>query len=438
MAHIQPLRGLRFDPALAGSLDGLVSPPYDVIDPAQQDELYRRSPHNVVRIDFGKTEPGDGDAENRYSRAGALLGRWVAEGVLARDPEPSLYVLEEDYRDDLGQPRTRKGFVAAVRLEDPESGLYRPHEKTLAGPKADRLDLMRACRANLSPIFGLYDDPEHAVRKGLEASAEASEPLARVAAFDGVVNRLWRVSDPAVLEGVARAMEGKSFFIADGHHRYETALNYRNLMREAHPGYTGQEPWNFVMMYLANLWSPGLTIFPTHRVVHGLPAAAVADLPARLAEHFEVEEVSGGDRGLFDGLRAHRSEGHTFGLAVHADDRLWTLRLRDEAVMDRLLAGRAPAALRTLDVTVLHSLILERILGIDERAQEAQTHLRYVKGSEELLRVVREEDVQLGFLLNPTRVEEVKAVAELGERMPQKSTFFYPKLLTGLVLNPLW
>lgn len=438
MAEILPFRGCRYSPKHVDNFDLVVSPPYDVIGPDQQDALYRRSPHNIVRIDFGKERPHDDEIENRYTRAARSLHDWLVEGVLVQDREESIYYLEEDYVGEFSEPRTRKGFVARVRLEDPESGLYRPHEKTLAGPKADRLKLTRACRSNLSPIFSLYDDPTHIVQRDLELLPLSQRPMMTVSADDGVVSRLWKVSAPELIRGVSAAMHLKSFFIADGHHRYETALNYRNLMRQAHPGYTGKEPWNYVMMYFANLWAPGLTVFPTHRVVHGVPGLNLAKFLDEAQEYFEVTPLSGGLEELLAGLKSSRSGKHGFGLAAKGEERLWLLELRGEGVMTRLLAGRVPKVLRTLDVTVLHSLILEELLGIDEKAQESQTNLRYVKGSRELLRVVEEEDVQLGFLLNPTRVEEVKAVAELGERMPQKSTFFYPKLLTGLVLNPLF
>jgi uncharacterized protein (DUF1015 family) len=252
------------------------------------------------------------------------------------------------------------------------------------------------------------------------------------------VTRLWRVADPALIRGVSAAMDRKGFFIADGHHRYETALTYRNLMRESKPGSTGREPWNFVMMYFSNMRAPGLTVFPTHRAVFGLEDFRVERFLSRVREHFTVEDVEGGRRELLERLIAHRAGRHAFGLAVKGEDRLRILVLREEAVMDRLLAGRVPKVLRTLDVTVLHTLLLDRILGIDEGAQERQENLRYVKGSLELLRVVREGECQLGFVLNPTKVEEVKRVAEEGERMPQKSTFFHPKLVTGLVINPLF
>ncbi len=438
MAVILPFRGIRYDAEVVGDLNKLISPPYDVIGAELQEELYRRSPYNIVRVDFGREEPGDGPEENRYSRARATLVEWLRKGVLKRDEEPSLYYTEESYRDEYGQPRVRKGFMAAVRLEDPESGLYRPHERTLAGPKADRLQLMRSSEGNLSPIFSLYDEPDRCLLKGLEGAASRLAPVAEVEIGKGERTRMWRLADPAVVEALARGMIGRSFFIADGHHRYETALTYRNLMRQANPHYTGQEPWNYTLMYLTNMHEPGLTVFPTHRAVFGVPGLEREAFLERAKEYFDVTEVDGGLSALQRLMQGGR-EGHTVvGVASKGNTRLAGLTLRDPGVMDRLLEGRAAPVLRRLDVTVLHSLVLERLLGIDEKAQEEQRNLRYVKGSEELLRVVAEEEgVQLGFLLNPTLVSQVKAVAEAGERMPQKSTFFYPKLVTGLVGHSL-
>ncbi|GAB4255825.1 MAG: DUF1015 domain-containing protein [Deferrisomatales bacterium] len=417
----------------------MISPPYDVIDDALQEELYRSSPYNVVRLDYGRVLAGDDENHNRYTRAADSLRRWLAEGVLLQDSEPCIYYIEEDYQGELGEPKTRKGFVATVRLEDPESGLYLPHEKTLAGPKADRLKLLEGCQANFSPIFSLYDDPAFTVQRDLEPLPRSRPPLTTVRSREGSVTRLWKVDDPGVIRGLRAAMHLKSFFIADGHHRYETALTYRDLRRKATAGYTGREPWNYVMMYFTNLRSPGLTIFPTHRAVFGLPPVQLDSFLEDVGRFFEVEEVRGDLEALLERLRGHRRDRHAFGLVAQGDPRQWVLVLRNEGVMDRLLAGRMPKVLRTLDVTVLHSVILEGILGIDERAQEEQRNLRYVKGARELVRSVREAgEFQLGFLMNPTRVDQVKAVAEQRERMPQKSTFFHPKLVTGLVINPLF
>jgi len=439
MAEVLPFRGIRYNPTHVPDFNTVVTPPYDVIDADLQESLYRSNPYNVVRLDYGKVLPADDDLENRYSRAAHSFHEWLTRGVLIQDRECSIYYTEQDYAGEFGEAKTRKGFLAAVRLEDPESGLYLPHEKTLAGPKADRLRLMQACRANLSPIFSLYDDPNFEVLRDVENVPLGNRPLMTVDMQDGSVTRLWRISERDQIRRVADGLSAKSFFIADGHHRYETALNYRDLRRQEEPGYTGREPWNYVLMYLSNLSAPGLTVFPTHRAVFGLEGFRADAFRERLNEYFQVEEVPGAVRDLLGRLKGLRGQAHAFGLTAKGDSRQWLVTLRDEKVMDQLLAGRTPRVLRTLDVTVLHSVILERLLGIDPKAQEEQRHLRYVKGHDELMRVVREDPgFQLGFLLNPTRVEEVKVVAEAGERMPQKSTFFFPKLVTGMLINPLF
>ncbi len=439
MAEVLPFRGIRFNPRHVADLNDVMTPPYDVIGPEMQERLYRRSPYNIVRLDYGKVLPGDDDVENRYTRAGRCLHQWLAIGVLTQETECSIYYTEQDYEGEFGERMTRKGFLAAVRLEDPESGLYLPHERTLAGPKADRLRLMQTCRANLSPIFSLYDDPQFRVLRDVETLALSSAPLMTVKMEDGSRTRMWRISEPARIRAVAAGLSANSFFIADGHHRYETSLKYRDLRREETPGYTGREPWNYVLMYLSNLSAPGLAVLPTHRAVFGLERFRPDAFLDRLRRYFHVEEVSGPLEGLMGRMRELRGRAHAFGFAARGDDTLRLLTLRDEGVMKELLEGRMAAVLRTLDVTVLHSLILENLLGVDQVAQEEQRNLSYVKGHEELVRVVREEPgFQMGFLLNPTRVEEVKAVAEAGERMPQKSTFFFPKQVTGLVINPLF
>ena len=439
MAEVLPFRGIRYNPAHVDDFNGVVTPPYDVIGPELQEELYLRSPYNMVRLDYGRSLPGDDELENRYTRAGRGFHEWLEKGILIQEKECSIYYTEQDYAGEFGEPKTRKGFLAAVRLEDPDSGLYLPHEKTLAGPKADRLRLMQTCRANLSPIFSLYDDPEFEVLRDVETIPLATPPLITVEPEDGSVTRLWRISAKDQIRRVAAGLTAKGFFIADGHHRYETALNYRDLRRREQPGFSGREPWNYVLMYLSNLSAPGLTVFPTHRAVFGVPGYDLHSFVDRLRGYFRVEEVSGELEQLLGRMQDLRGTAHAFGMTSRGDGRKWLVSLRDERVMDELLAGKTPRVLRTLDVTVLHSLVLERLLGIDPRAQEEQRNIRYVKGHEELVRVVQEEEgFQVGFLLNPTRVEEVKAVAEAGERMPQKSTFFFPKLVTGLLINPLF
>ena len=438
MAEIRAFRGIRYNPAVVGELNAVITPPYDVIEKPLQEELYQRSPHNMVRLDLGKILPGDrDDGANRYSRASALFGQWLREGALRGDAAPALYWLEEDYLLEDGSPCTRKGFVASVRIEDAESGIYRPHEKTHAKPKEDRIRLTRACRANLSPIFSLYDDPDLEVSPGLEMAAKAGEPAARVTDDGGVETRMWCVSDPDVVASVAAGMQGKSFFIADGHHRYETALAHRAWMREQCPGARGTEPWNYVMMYLSNMRDPGLTVFPTHRALFGLEGLDGAGMLARAREFFVVKAVADG-KALLAAVAATAGGRQRFGMCAKGSPGGGVLTLREDVDLSAALGGELPAVLRDLDVTILHSLLLRRLLGMGEQAQAEQCNLRYIKGGQALLDAVAgDADLQLGFLLNPTRIDQVKAVAEAGERMPQKSTFFYPKLVTGLLMHPL-
>jgi len=435
MAEVLPFRGIRYSTKFANDLDNIVTPPYDVIDPSLQDALYDRHPYNMVRLDFGRIFPEDNDNDNRYSRAAKLFGQWLDEGVLTRDDEPSIYYTEESYTGVSGEQIVRKGFLAAVRIEDPDSGLYHPHEKTLAGPKADRLKLTTACRANFSPIFGLYDDPEGLALQGIEKSAAAAPASVSARADDGTGTKLWQISDPELISRIAAVMAPKGFFIADGHHRYETALAYRDLMREKNPDYTGKEPWNYVLMYLCNMWAPGLSVFPTHRAVFGLDNFNADSFLTKLSELFDIEEAPGKEA-LFESLKKRVN---SFGLVLKGDEKLKIATLKDPEKGKEILSAKVPEVLQTLDVTILHALILEEILGISEKAQEDQLNLTYVKNRDELVETVRGDNgYQLGFLLNPTKIEEVKAVAEKGLRMPQKSTFFYPKILTGLVINPLY
>ncbi len=437
MADVRAFTGVRYDTEKSGPLEQLVSPPYDVIGDAQREELYAKSPYAIVRVDYTKPLPAD-SGDEKYARAASDYSEWLDRGILIREARPVIYYVEEDYIGEFGRNRTRCGFLAAVRVEDAESGFYRPHEKTLEGPKADRLKLTKATRANLSPVFSLYDDPENIIDDCLAGwkKENAGEPVYTVVEPDGVTVRMWTVDDDAVAGTIAKAMAPKSFFIADGHHRYETALQYRDEMREANPDCTSEEPWNFLLMYLVNLWSPGLTVLPAHRGAFDLVDFSAEQCIAKLAENFDLDVFDGSVDELIQKLFQQRGQGSFFGMAINGDDRLWFLTLKDDIDLDTVLSRRAPP-LRPLDVTLLHSLIIEDVLGVDEQAQAAHTNLKYVKEASALLEMVKSGEVQAGFFLNPTPVDQVKAVAETGERMPQKSTYFYPKLVTGLLINPL-
>jgi uncharacterized protein (DUF1015 family) len=441
MAKIVPFRALRYNPAKIGNPERVMAPPYDVISPTLQEELYRRDPHNVVRLILGKTGEGDSETDNRYTRAAADFQKWQDEEVLVRDPEPSLYLYDQEYPLEGGETVVRKGFMALTRIEDFSSGVVKPHEKTLAGPKTDRLHLTKACSANFSPIFSLYSDP-CCVLESLTRKEKERAPDLAVVDDDGVKHRLWRVTDPAIQQKAQDLLDSKPLFIADGHHRYETAINYRNHMRENHPGYKGKELFNYVLMYFANMEDQGMLIFPTHRLLFNLTDFSLPPFLNALEEFFEVETWTIDPRDPEARREARRilqekGEGRHVLSLFAGGETLYFLILRDESIMDRFFDEKAPKALRTLDVSILHRLILENLLNITPEAQEQQTNLKYVKNFDDPFELVQSGEFQLAFLMNATRMSEVRDVANAGEKMPQKSTYFYPKLLTGLVINKI-
>jgi uncharacterized protein (DUF1015 family) len=431
MAEIAAFRGILYDTAKAGPAARLLAPPYDVISPAERAELAALDPHNCVRLILPK-DAGGGDSDEKYAHAAADLRTWLEEGVLRRDERPALYRYHQTFTAE-GRTATRKGFICRIRLARFDEKVVLPHERTLSGPKADRLKLKRACRAHLSQVFGLYSDPARRTDAPFER-LESEPPALEGTTTDGVAQRLWRLTDPALQAEVVRALASEKVYIADGHHRYETMLALRDELRaEAKSPRSSVE---YGTIFLANMDDPGLLVFPTHRVVHGLPAFDAEALVRRAGEFFEVEPAAAKDAPAVRAGLAERGR-RAPAFAVAAGGRLYYLVLRQNAALDRVPALRGPAVLRTLDVTLLHALIIEEILGIDRAAQEKQTNLRYVKDTAHALAEAAAPGVQAVFLMNPTRVEQVKAVADAGEVMPQKSTFFYPKLASGLVINPI-
>lgn len=441
MAKIVPFRGLRYNLTQVKKPDAVMAPPYDVISPALQDDLYDRHPSNVVRLILGKKTAGDDEKNNCYTRAAADFEKWQQDQTLTRDGEPSIYLYDQQYEVEGLGTVVRKGIMALTRIEDFSTGVVKPHEKTLAGPKTDRLNLTKACGANFSPIFSLYADP-CCVLESLSRSQKERTPDVEVADDDGVIHRLWQVTDSLVIGKAQELLDSKPLFIADGHHRYETAINYRNYMREKHPDFTGKEPFNYVLMYFANMEDQGMLIFPTHRLLYNLSGFGMPAFITALRPYFEVESMSLDPEDAEARKKVQRTlqqkgeSGHVFGL-YGGENTVYFLTLKDEAVMDRFFDEKAPKALRTLDVSILHRLVLEYILKISPEAQEQQTNLKYVKNMDEPFTRVLTGEVQLAFLLNPTRMSEVRDVANAGEKMPQKSTYFYPKLLTGLVINKI-
>jgi len=419
MAEVVPFRGLLYDSAQAGPLDALIAPPYDVVSESERAALSAKSPWNIVRLDLPQ-----GGAEEKYVNAGRELRRWVDRGVLRRDATPAFYRYHQAF-SIAGREHTRKGFICRVRLRRFDEGVVLPHERTLSGPRLDRLALARATRTHLSQVFALYSDRSGAVDAafaGLESRVPAFE-----GALDGVSHRLWRLTDRAAQARIAAALADRKVYIADGHHRYETMLALRDELR---PQATSPRlSIEYGSMFLCGMEDPGLVILPTHRVVHGLQGFDLPRFIDRLRARFDVREL---DASAAEKLRAppEQREG-SFLLA--SQGRFFSLSLRPGGTA----SVPGPDVLRHVDVPILHALILEEVLGIDRSAQERQTNLRYLKDSRAALEESRRPDVQAVFLLNPTRIEQLRAAADASEVMPQKSTFFYPKLASGLLLDPL-
>jgi uncharacterized protein (DUF1015 family) len=458
MAAIIPIKGLRYNPQKVGSLADVVTPPYDVIDAAAQDGYYKRHPYNIIRLEYGKILPGDDKNNNRYTRAAADYRTWLQENILTPDPKPAIYLYEQEFAAGR-ENKVRSGIICGVRLEPYEKGIVLPHEETMSKHKADRLELMRACRANFSPIFSLYADQDNGIIASLRDSLKGAPPDISFTDDSGEEHRMWVVTDPCSIGKAQRIMEDKRIFIADGHHRYETALNYKRE-REAAGGtgentaLTAADPtYKYVMMALVNLYDPGLVVLPTHRLIKDVKSLDKKYLVEQLKENFAVEEYEleparGNFRQLISMLettgtvalerpekkdKAHR---HAFGLYA-GDNKFYLLTVKEGVDLLQMMPKEKSAAWQKLDVSILHTLIIEKYLGICGELRARADHITYTREEEGALEMVDRNEYQLVFFLNPTLVEEVTEVAGQGEKMPQKSTFFYPKVITGLVINQL-
>ncbi len=433
MADIRAFRAYRYDLGHVGPLADVVAPPYDVIDPALQQRLYDRGPYNVVRADFGKGESGDNEESNRYTRAAGLIRDWVQGGVLKQDTARSLYVCHQEYEVE-GQPHTRKGFLARVRLEPFGQGRIYAHEETMPGPKEDRLKLMRATGMNLSPVFSLYPDEAGEVQELLDDAVRRSLPV-EAADHLGTVSRLWPVTDQHVITRVTGLLGPKPVFIADGHHRYETALKYLGERRAAGEVANDEAPANFTLMMLVGMSDPGLLILPTHRLVSGIPAVTGGKLRELLAGYFTVETVgtgAGAARDCWELIEADGSQG-VLGFGTVADGGWHVARLTNPAAMDELAKDHS-SDWRGLAVSVLHVLVLNKL--VPERLS-GTPKCGYVHLVREVTEAVGAGQCQLAALVPPATMGHVERIAGHLEKMPPKSTYFYPKLLTGLVFNSL-
>jgi len=442
MADIHSFRAFRYDPQLV-SPDLVVTQPYDKITPAMQDRYYAASPYNLVRIILGRRGPNDNPANNVYARAAGDFRDWRQRGILRRDAAPSLYVYSQRFTPPgANSALERRGFIALGRIEDYSAGIVFRHEQTLAKPKADRLDLLRATHAHFGQIFMLYEDSGQ-VESRLATSAE---PDIIVTDEYGVVHRLWQVSDPQLIDSVRSTMSDKKLIIADGHHRYETALNYRNECRDRAGHHTsshgdpaslpGSAPYDFVMMTFVNMNSPALLILPTHRVVHSLPAFSEVAFRMTAGNFFDIEEVDGPlDASRATAMLRECGRSGTTLLAV-TPNRAFLLHHPNPSAA-QVFPGLSPRQ-QSLDVVQLHKVLLEHVLQLTEESIRNQQNISYIRDAAEALAYVQGSPrANIVFLMNPCRVSQVRDVAFAGEVMPQKSTDFYPKLLSGLTVYAL-
>lgn len=420
MVMVVPFCGVRYNADKVGVIDSVLAPPYDVIGPQEQNELYEKNPYNVIRIILSK-----GEGDEKYIEAADTFRRWINEGVLIKDREACIYPYYQEFNEH-GKTIMRKGFIAAVRLEDFSSKRIIPHERTFAGPKLDRLKLTSACRANLSPVFAIYSDPEGALAKSIEDRL-SKEPIVNAVSGDGVKNYLWRISDSDLLSQIRSRMSDSVLLIADGHHRYETALEYRNTQRKRSDESSEDKDYEYVMMYLSRVEGEGLVIKPTHRVVKNLGSLETQDFLQKLRNKFNIEVVSGAQFAPDGNKKLPFNEGistlnhQEFAIVTNDSDFIFKFSSKES------LSVRY----KNLGVMLLHGEVFGEIIN------EEKADILYTKSVEEVVRLVRTGDYKLGFILPPVRAKDLYEVALSGEKMPHKTTYFYPKLLSGLVFHLL-
>jgi uncharacterized protein (DUF1015 family) len=454
MAIIAPFCGLRFNPDKVGKLEEVVTPPYDIISEKSQAAFEARNPYSMIKLDISKSPGPVSESDDRYQRAKKYFTEWQEQGILIQDPVPAIYLYHIDYLLPSGKRLTRLGLVALVELSDFAEGIVKPHEETFSTVTSDRLRLTDACRAQFSQVFSLYSDKEGVIAECMAQAQRNGPPLCSVADGDGAVHTLWPLTDKDTQAEVQRLFLDKALYIADGHHRYSTALRFQEVMRERNGGLAKGSPYRYVMMYLCAMEDPGLSVLPTHRLLYlpgdVLPAGdkGLNSILAKLAPGFFLEEMRGGSREILIAEVLARMDEHAgrqpvFGLYHPGEDRCFLLELK-EGAMDEFTRIDRPQVLRELDVVVLSDLAIGSFLGLTRHRCEEENLVHYYSDPDDALDVAVKESLGNGaqapllFLMNNTRVDQVKKVADAKLIMPHKSTYFYPKILTGLLINKLF
>lgn len=435
MAIIKPFRGLRYNQGVIADMASVMTPPYDVISPQEQERYYQIHPNNIIRLDFGKDLPGDSEKVNKYTRAAEFFRAWRKEGILRQEDSPAIYIYDQEFLSG-NIWLTRRGFIALVRLEPFDKGSIYPHEQTLPGPKADRLKLTQSCRANLSSIFALFPDETNEIDAALLAMT-STKPEVDFVDDTGVKNKLWVIKEKQTIDRLVGRMKEKPLFIADGHHRYETALVYKEQMQKEHGGSQADLPSDYVMMVCVSMNNKGLKILPAHRLVRNIKDFRLDRILPVLHESFRIELLGKGCAVKDCMARLNNApETHAFIMYAGQEDAYYKLSLNNEKIIDTIFANDHPEW-RHLDAGILHGVIINKVLGIAADDVTIKEYVKYVKEEAEAVSLVRSGQYQLAFFLKPTRIEQVKEIASARKVMPPKSTYFYPKLITGIVINCL-
>ncbi|MCF8067911.1 MAG: DUF1015 domain-containing protein [Desulfobacterales bacterium] len=440
MAKIIPFQGVVYNKDKIDDMASVTTPPYDVISSKERDDFYERHPQNIIRLILNRAESTDSESDNPHTRAAANLNNWLSDGVLVRDEEPAFYLTAVDF-EAAGRTFTRYGLIAAVGLEPFDKGVILPHETTFSKVKSERLGLIQACKANLSCIFSIYSDKEN-VLETLKAAALENDPDMDFVDTDGLRQRLWKIVDKEVQARVITAMEKRRLYIADGHHRYETALNYRDRLKNNSDDFSDDHPANFIMMYLCSMEDPGMIILPAHRLLPEIDNSKIESFIEKAETCFNITTIgfnegelhAAGDE-FITSLRM-KSATPTIGVFMKDTKAFYQLTVKP-GIMDEMFGNELHASLRELDVTVLTRLILKEILGFDQEMLDDKKQINFVSDDNLAIDKISSGESKIAFILNSTRMEQVQRVAEAGYTMPRKSTYFYPKVITGQVINKL-
>jgi uncharacterized protein (DUF1015 family) len=435
VAEIRPFRGVHYNLSLIKNWSAVICPVYDIISPQQQQELYLKSEYNFVRLELGRDLPQDTPTDNKYSHAAAALEQWLKQGVLEMDEKPAIY-LHDHYFTHQNKRYRRRGIIVRVKLEEWDRMVVRPHESTMAAPRSDRLSLLWALKANTSPVLAMFEDHGEQISSLLAAQAQ-NKPTINLRSVSGEKHKVWAITDREIINQIATKFITEPVYIADGHHRYESALNYRRQRRASSPSLSGEEPFDFVMMTLVDFTDPGLLILPPHRLVRGISKSALNDLRAKLEAFFEIEELPLSTPGVWRKLEHISTKASQTRLALFGLDteHLFLLTLRDPAVTSQMMPYFNSELYKRLDVSIIDHVILERLLALS--SDQEKVALTYSYDRQDAVRRVLSQEYQLTFLLNPIKPETIKAIADIGDKMPRKSTYFYPKVPAGLIANLL-